>query len=115
MQTSATGIGTLPQSVRRDSSDVSYDGAMRRARNCVSTRKGRAQESEGARVLLRDNEQLLHEQGLFRCHQPRRFGGMELPFHAVVDIVAELARGHPLSATAPWRPSCACAPITHSP
>jgi 3-hydroxy-9,10-secoandrosta-1,3,5(10)-triene-9,17-dione monooxygenase len=71
---------------------------MRRARDCVPTLRERAQASEDARVLLRENEQLLHEQGLFRYHQPKRFGGMELPFVAVVDIVAELARGCPSTA-----------------
>src|SRR5207244_5372988 len=50
------------------------------------------------RVLLPENEKLLHEAGLFRFHQPRRFGGMELPFQAIVDIVAELARGCPSTA-----------------
>ena len=49
-------------------------------------------------MLLRDNEQLLHETGLFRFHQPKAFGGMELPFVAVVDIVAELGRGCPSTA-----------------
>ena len=39
------------------------------------------------------HEQLLHESGLFRFHQPKALGGMELPFVAVVDIPAELARG----------------------
>ena len=37
-------------------------------------------------MLLRENEQLLHESGLFRFHQPKAFGGMELDFVAVVDI-----------------------------
>ena len=49
-------------------------------------------------MLLRENEQLLHESGLFRFHQPKAFGGMELPFVAVVDIPAELARGCPSTA-----------------
>jgi hypothetical protein len=49
-------------------------------------------------VLLRDAEQLLHETGLFRFHQPRIFGSMEPPFVAVVDIVADLARGCPSTA-----------------
>jgi 3-hydroxy-9,10-secoandrosta-1,3,5(10)-triene-9,17-dione monooxygenase len=49
-------------------------------------------------VLLRENEQLLHETGLFRIHQPRIFGGMELDFVAVVDIPGELARGCPSTA-----------------
>jgi 3-hydroxy-9,10-secoandrosta-1,3,5(10)-triene-9,17-dione monooxygenase len=79
-------------------SNVSYEEAMRRARDCVPVLKERAQKCEEARVLLPENERLLHETGLFRFHQPRRFGGMELPFVAVVDIVAELARGCPSTA-----------------
>jgi 3-hydroxy-9,10-secoandrosta-1,3,5(10)-triene-9,17-dione monooxygenase len=71
---------------------------MRRARECVPLLRERAQKCEEARVLLPENEKLLHETGLFRFHQPRRFGGMELPFVAVVDIVAELARGCPSTA-----------------
>jgi 3-hydroxy-9,10-secoandrosta-1,3,5(10)-triene-9,17-dione monooxygenase len=82
----------------RDFSSVSYDEAMRRAREIVPVLRSRAQKCEDARVLLPENETLLHETGLFRYHQPKRFGGMELPFIAVVDIVAELARGCPSTA-----------------
>jgi 3-hydroxy-9,10-secoandrosta-1,3,5(10)-triene-9,17-dione monooxygenase len=81
-----------------DFSSVSYDEAMRRAREIVPVLRSRAQKCEDARVLLPENEKLLHETGLFRYHQPKRFGGMELPFIAVVDIVAELARGCPSTA-----------------
>jgi len=81
-----------------DFSAVGYEEAMRRARECVPVLAGRAQKCEDARVLLPENEKLLHEAGLFRFHQPRRFGGMELPFQAIVDIVAELARGCPSTA-----------------
>jgi 3-hydroxy-9,10-secoandrosta-1,3,5(10)-triene-9,17-dione monooxygenase len=77
---------------------IGYDEALRRARDCVPVLKQRAQKCEEARVLLPENEALLHETGLFRFHQPKRFGGMELPFIAVVDIVAELARGCPSTA-----------------
>jgi 3-hydroxy-9,10-secoandrosta-1,3,5(10)-triene-9,17-dione monooxygenase len=49
-------------------------------------------------MLIRANEQLLHESGLFRFHQPKSFGGMELDFVAVIDIPAELARGCPSTA-----------------
>src|SRR5918992_314962 len=77
---------------------VSYDEAMRRARDIVPTLRERAPKCEEARVLLAENEKLLHDTGLFRFHQPKRFGGMELPFIAVVDIVAELARGCPSTA-----------------
>ena len=77
---------------------VNSEEAMRRAREIVPVLASRAQRCEDARVLLPENEKLLHETGLFRFHQPRRFGGMELPFIMVVDIVAELARGCPSTA-----------------
>jgi 3-hydroxy-9,10-secoandrosta-1,3,5(10)-triene-9,17-dione monooxygenase len=81
-----------------DFSAVGYEEAMRRAREIVPVLLERAQKCEDARVLLPENEKLLHETGLFRFHQPKRFGGMELPFVAVVDIVSELARGCPSTA-----------------
>src|SRR2546421_2126337 len=91
-------VGTLPQRVRRDFSGVGYGEAMRRAREIVPILRERAQRAEDARMLIRENEQLLHETGLFRFHQPKGFGGMELPFVAVVDIPAELGRGCPSTA-----------------
>jgi 3-hydroxy-9,10-secoandrosta-1,3,5(10)-triene-9,17-dione monooxygenase len=94
----AVEIGTLLQPTRRDFSGVGYDEAMRRAREIVPILRERAQMAEDARILLRESEQLLHESGLFRFHQPKIFGGMELPFVAVVDIPAELARGCPSTA-----------------
>jgi 3-hydroxy-9,10-secoandrosta-1,3,5(10)-triene-9,17-dione monooxygenase len=91
-------VGTLPQHVRRDFSGIGYDEAMRRAREIVPILRERAAKAEDARMLIRDNEQLLHESGLLRFHQPKAFGGMELDFVAVVDIPAELARGCPSTA-----------------
>jgi len=91
-------VGTLPQPVRRDFSGIGYGEAMRRAREIVPILRERAQKAEDARMLIRENEQLLHETGLFRFHQPKAFGGMELDFVAVVDIPAELARGCPSTA-----------------
>ena len=82
-------VGTLPQTERRDFSAVGYAEAMRRAREIVPILRKRAAPAEDARMLLRENEQLLHESGLFRFHQPKSFGGMELDFVAVVDIPAE--------------------------
>jgi 3-hydroxy-9,10-secoandrosta-1,3,5(10)-triene-9,17-dione monooxygenase len=91
-------VGTLPQKTRRDFSAIGYDEAMRRAREIVPILRERAQAAEDARMLIRENEQLLHETGLFRFHQPKAFGGMELAFVALVDIAAELARGCPSTA-----------------
>src|SRR5499427_4528187 len=90
--------GTLPQKVRRDFSAVGADEALRRAREIVPILRERAQKAEDARMLIRENEQLLHETGLFRFHQPKVFGGMELAFVALIDIAAELARGCPSTA-----------------
>ena len=54
-------VGTLPQAARRDFSAVGYDEAMRRARELVPLLRERAAEAEDARMLIRANEQLLHE------------------------------------------------------
>src|ERR1043166_1457419 len=91
-------VGTLPQAVRRDFSNIGYDEALRRAREIVPILRERAQTCEDARMLTRESEQLLHETGLFRFHQPKAFGGMELDFVAIFDIPAELARGCPSTA-----------------
>jgi hypothetical protein len=58
-------VGTLPQQVRRDFSCVGYEDALQRAREIVPLLRERAAKSECARMLLRENEQLLHESGLF--------------------------------------------------
>jgi 3-hydroxy-9,10-secoandrosta-1,3,5(10)-triene-9,17-dione monooxygenase len=99
-------VGTLPQKVRRDFSYIGYDEAMRRAREITPVLRERAQASEDGRRLSRENEQLLHESGLFRFHQPKTFGGMELDFVAVVDIPAELARGCPSTAWSVGNMAC---------
>jgi 3-hydroxy-9,10-secoandrosta-1,3,5(10)-triene-9,17-dione monooxygenase len=91
-------VGTLAQPLRRDFSCVGYDEALQRAREIVPILREHAQKCEDARMLIRTSEQLLHESGLFRFHQPKEFGGMELDFVAVVDIPAELARGCPSTA-----------------
>jgi 3-hydroxy-9,10-secoandrosta-1,3,5(10)-triene-9,17-dione monooxygenase len=98
MDTAANFVGTLPQPERRVFSNIGYDEAMRRARAIVPVLRERAQSCEDARMLIRENEQLLHETGLFRFHQPKAFGGMELEFVAIFDIPAEIARGCPSTA-----------------
>src|SRR4051812_23132474 len=98
MDAPTPSVGTLPQTVRRDFSAISYGEALRRAREIVPILRERAQATEDARMLLRENEQLLHESGLFRFHQPKIFGGMEFDFVAIFDIPAEIARGCPSTA-----------------
>jgi 3-hydroxy-9,10-secoandrosta-1,3,5(10)-triene-9,17-dione monooxygenase len=90
--------GTLPQQLKRGFAGVGYDEAVARAREIVPILRERAARCEDERGLLRENEQMLHEAGLFRFHQPQAFGGMELDFLAIIDIPAELARGCPSTA-----------------
>ena len=72
---------------------VTYDEAMRRARELVSVLRDRADAAEAARQMQQETLDDLHRTGLLRYHQPRRWGGMELPFVALFDIPAEVSRG----------------------
>jgi 3-hydroxy-9,10-secoandrosta-1,3,5(10)-triene-9,17-dione monooxygenase len=73
--------------------EVSYDEAMRRAAALVPTLRARAGGAENVRQMEKDTLDDLHRAGLFRFHQPKRWGGMELPFVAMFDVPAEVARG----------------------
>src|SRR5881296_981553 len=72
---------------------VSYDEAMRRARALVPVLRERADRAEALREMQKETVDDLHRAGLFRFHQPRRWGGMELPFVALFDVPAEVGRG----------------------
>jgi 3-hydroxy-9,10-secoandrosta-1,3,5(10)-triene-9,17-dione monooxygenase len=72
---------------------VTFDEAMRRARELVPVLRQRAAEGEALRQMPKATLDDLHRTGLLRYHQPRRWGGMELPFVAVIDLPAEIARG----------------------
>jgi len=73
--------------------DVAYDEAMRRARALVPALRERAARAEDGRQMPAETLEDLHRTGLFRFHQPRRWGGMELAFVALFDVPAEIARG----------------------
>ena len=73
--------------------NVSYDEAMARARALVPALRDRAAGAEALRQMAKDTEADLHRLGLFRFHQPKRWGGMELPFIALFDLPAEVGRG----------------------
>jgi 3-hydroxy-9,10-secoandrosta-1,3,5(10)-triene-9,17-dione monooxygenase len=79
--------------VARGFTGVSYDEAIRRARALVPDLRERAERAEAARQMMKETLVDLHRTGLFRFHQPRRWGGMELPFVSLFDIPAEIARG----------------------
>jgi 3-hydroxy-9,10-secoandrosta-1,3,5(10)-triene-9,17-dione monooxygenase len=72
---------------------VTYDEAMSRARALAPTLRARADGAEAPRQMEKNTLDDLHRAGLFRFHQPKRWGGMELPFVAIFDIPYEIARG----------------------
>lgn len=52
----------------------------------------RAEETEELRRLPAETERALHDAGLFRLLQPKRVGGLELDYVALVDCADRLAR-----------------------
>lgn len=73
--------------------DVSHEEAVRRAREMVPTLRERANAAEEARIILPETLAQLHANGVLRALQPKRWGGMGLPFEACFDVAFELGRG----------------------
>ena len=70
-----------------------YEEKLARLRSLVPALRERAERTEQLRRLDPDTERDLHEAGLFRILQPRRVGGAELDYVALIDFPAEAARG----------------------
>jgi 3-hydroxy-9,10-secoandrosta-1,3,5(10)-triene-9,17-dione monooxygenase len=70
-----------------------YNAAMERAEALVPVLRQRAVQTEALRTLPQDTERDLHDTGLFRVLQPRRVGGAELDYVAMIDVADVLARG----------------------
>src|SRR4051812_48406556 len=70
-----------------------YAGVLERARRLVPTLAARARETEALRRIPDQTIAELRESGLFRVLQPRRVGGAELPYDALVRVTAILAHG----------------------
>ena len=79
--------------VRDDFSKVSYAEALESARALIPVLRERAPRCEEAGELLPEAAADLHRTGLARILQPKRWGGMELPFQAIFDIPEMVARG----------------------
>jgi 3-hydroxy-9,10-secoandrosta-1,3,5(10)-triene-9,17-dione monooxygenase len=70
-----------------------YADVIDRATRLVPVLASRARASEALRRLPDETIGDLHANGLFRLLQPRRVGGLELPYEAIVRVTAILARG----------------------
>lgn len=80
-------------SVRDDVALADYDAMLARAAALVPALRERAHRSEELRRMPEETVQDLHATGLFRILQPRRVGGSEFDYVALIDFAAEIARG----------------------
>jgi 3-hydroxy-9,10-secoandrosta-1,3,5(10)-triene-9,17-dione monooxygenase len=71
----------------------SFDELRRRARALIPVLRERAAEAERLRRVPDATIADLHSTGLFRMVQPARVGGSELPFRAIFELCAIVARG----------------------
>ena len=74
-------------------SDVSYDEALKRARELIPFLREQAPKCEDARTLTPEVLAALNRTGLLRYLQPKVWGGMELHFVSYFDIPEMLSRG----------------------
>jgi 3-hydroxy-9,10-secoandrosta-1,3,5(10)-triene-9,17-dione monooxygenase len=68
-----------------DAGDRAYAAMLARARALVPQLRDRAARTEELRRLPPETERDLHDSGLFRMVQPKRVGGSELDYVALVD------------------------------
>src|SRR5882724_5758849 len=83
-----TGIGLKPNasSPADPATGDRADAAMvARARGLIPRLRDRASRSDELRRLPPETERELHESGLFRIVQPKRVGGSELDYVALID------------------------------
>jgi len=80
---------SMGQSMATDSGERAYAAMIAKARSLVPQLRERAVRTEELRHLPPETERDLHEAGLFRMLQPKRIGGAELDYVALIDC-AEL-------------------------
>jgi 3-hydroxy-9,10-secoandrosta-1,3,5(10)-triene-9,17-dione monooxygenase len=83
-----TGIGLKPTAnlpSESDASDRAYATMVARARALIPRLRDRASRTEELRRLPPETERELHDAGLLRIVQPKRVGGSELDYVALVD------------------------------
>lgn len=73
--------------------DNTYAAMIDRARALIPRLRDRAAKTEELRRLPPETERDLHDAGLFRIVQPKRVGGAELDYVALVDCADALAQG----------------------
>jgi 3-hydroxy-9,10-secoandrosta-1,3,5(10)-triene-9,17-dione monooxygenase len=75
-----------------DPEDRAYAAMLARARALIPSLSDRAARTEELRRLPPETERDLHESGLFRIVQPKRVGGSEFDYVALVDCADAIGR-----------------------
>src|SRR5882724_12640909 len=89
------GLGRKPstgQSLRPDTNDQAFAAMVERTEVLLPRLRDRAVRTEELRRLPPETERDLHEAGLFRIVQPKRVGGSELDYVALVDCADALGQ-----------------------
>jgi 3-hydroxy-9,10-secoandrosta-1,3,5(10)-triene-9,17-dione monooxygenase len=90
----ATGLKANAGSPSDAGADVrAYAAMVAGATSLVPRLRARASRSEQLRCLAEETERELHESGLFRIVQPKRVGGSELDYVALIDCADAIGQG----------------------
>src|SRR5258708_4641792 len=90
---------SMGQSIGTDSDDRAYASMIARARSLLPQLRERAARTEELRHLPPETERDLHDSGLFRMLQPKRIGGADLDYVALIDCADLLGQA---GASAAW-------------
>ena len=86
------GIGTKPDVSLSPGQTKATPAMVARARALIPQLRDRASKTEELRRLPPETERDLHDAGLFRIVQPKRVGGSELDYVALVDCADALGQ-----------------------
>jgi 3-hydroxy-9,10-secoandrosta-1,3,5(10)-triene-9,17-dione monooxygenase len=93
-ETLMAGAGYKPDTSLSSGQNMDAQGVMiARARALIPQLRERASKTEELRRLPPQTERDLHDTGLFRIMQPKRVGGLELDYVALVDCADALGQG----------------------
>src|SRR5712671_7774007 len=87
------GVGRKPDAssaASPDANDGAYTAMIARAYALIPQLRDRASRTEELRRLPPETERDLHDAGLFRILQPKRVGGFEFDYVALVDCAEVL-------------------------
>src|SRR6201995_1277398 len=90
------GVGQKPstgQPARSDVDERAFAAMATRAKALIPQLRDRAARTEELRRLPPETERDLHEAGLFRIVQPKRVGGSEFDYVALIDCADVLGQG----------------------